>query len=170
VDRHEVLYLPPFRDGNLWSLRAEGRYRPDGENVSGVYFYRDEGLVRPRLPGELRPPPLPAMERQLPKQTWYYQSRVGVAYPLLCLVTLIPPAVWLRGQRSRRRRKRIEAGECPACGYDLRATPGRCPECGTSVERPPGATGGVAGVPPEATADCVSAFQSAGQEAIECDA
>ena len=26
-------------------------------------------------------------------------------------------------------------GRCPACGYDLRATPGRCPECGKEAVR-----------------------------------
>ena len=37
-----------------------------------------------------------------------------------------------RGVRVRHRRQ--EAGLCPACGYDLRATPGRCPECGAELK------------------------------------
>jgi hypothetical protein len=42
------------------------------------------------------------------------------------------PGWWLRDRR--RRRRRSATGMCPACGYDLRATPGRCPECGKRVE------------------------------------
>jgi hypothetical protein len=52
---------------------------------------------------------------------------VPVAYPI-ALSALLPAA---RGVRAVRARRRIKSGRCPACGYDLRATPGRCPECGT---------------------------------------
>jgi len=39
----------------------------------------------------------------------------------------ISPAIWWR------RRNQHLPGTCPACGYDLRATPDRCPECGKAA-------------------------------------
>jgi hypothetical protein len=43
------------------------------------------------------------------------------------------PVRWLLGIAVRRLRPKTKKGRCPACGYDLRATPGRCPECGTAA-------------------------------------
>jgi hypothetical protein len=42
------------------------------------------------------------------------------------------PVAWVAALagRASRRASLARRGRCPACGYDLRATPGRCPECG----------------------------------------
>ncbi len=62
---------------------------------------------------------------------WYTFDRLHVPYwalSALLLVFGVPAARWLVTRF--RRDRRLRAGHCPACGYDLRATPGRCPECG----------------------------------------
>jgi hypothetical protein len=49
------------------------------------------------------------------------------------VVPTLLPTLWLL--RRRRVRRRIRRGLCPACGYDVRASPGRCPECGSATPK-----------------------------------
>ena len=59
---------------------------------------------------------------------------ISLAWPLIA--SGIPPLVWLIVFlcQGTPRERRIARGECPACGYDLRATADRCPECGVAAE------------------------------------
>ena len=69
-------------------------------------------------------------------------KKQGITSPAFCLVTL---PVWLLATlaslplygpvfRWRQTRNRRQAGLCPRCGYDLRASAGRCPDCGTRFD------------------------------------
>jgi hypothetical protein len=66
---------------------------------------------------------------------------VLISWWMVMAPALVLPAVALARRYARRRR--VVAGRCGECGYDLRASPDRCPECGTPAP---------AGTPPPVTA------------------
>lgn len=64
-----------------------------------------------------------------------WQARVPIWLPIAMLMWPLTAATLLPAAR---RRKRLEAGLCAGCGFDMRGTLDRCPECGTAPPRPHG--------------------------------
>jgi hypothetical protein len=83
-------------------------------------------------PSPATPGPVPARPRPLaPLAPWLMLRPLDawiVPYWALALPFCLPPLrrTFLFARRQLRRRRQ----QCPACGYDLRASPARCPECG----------------------------------------
>ena len=67
-------------------------------------------------------------------QGHYAYREVFFSVPYWPFVVLGGALGWWIGRRPRLLRRRIKAGLCVACGYDVRATPDRCPECGHMPE------------------------------------
>jgi hypothetical protein len=70
-------------------------------------------------------------------RAWGPQVRFLIVYVphwIAATACALPPLAWfaLVVPKRIRQRRRKRRGLCPACGYDLRATPERCPECGLS--------------------------------------
>ncbi len=64
--------------------------------------------------------------------SYYVAVPIREVYGLvLSLASLLPMWQLLRWLSASRSAKAVANGQCPTCGYDLRATPERCPECGT---------------------------------------
>jgi hypothetical protein len=57
-------------------------------------------------------------------------------WPFILLCAIVPFRSFLRFRRNLERIRRIEAGHCGACRYDVRGVRDRCPECGEPIPPP----------------------------------
>jgi hypothetical protein len=63
------------------------------------------------------------------------RREIILPYWFLTVFTGLLPILWLTRRRDSLRRRRLAAGLCTRCGYDLRASPDNCPECGAPAVR-----------------------------------
>jgi hypothetical protein len=106
----------PGRGFRGYALRFGGDVRPSPPPADALPggFRAERRRVRPGAAG--------------PAGGAWTVTRVEVPTWSVAAAAAVLPVVWVRRRLTRRRR--LGAGLCQRCGYDLRATPGRCPECG----------------------------------------
>ena len=67
-----------------------------------------------------------------PNEQFIYQQ-LFISVPYWLIVSVSSLLALVLSIRPWRERRRMRKGLCPACGYDVRATPDHCPECGLGI-------------------------------------
>jgi hypothetical protein len=99
-------------------LMRPGGELPEEEDDHFVMFYDSH---RRKIPAELG------------SGRWEHEVQFSVHLWPVAFLSLVLPIGWLFA--ALRRRRLLNQGRCPACGYDLRASKDRCPECGKAIAR-----------------------------------
>jgi hypothetical protein len=118
--------VPPARVYGAWAHWTHNFYYPfaDGDHWwNGLGFSAGSQQLKP-APGMM------ALHDWLSAQWAGRQRWLTMPHWFLATLLALCPSAWLI--RTLRRHRQKLHGLCPACGYDLRATPERCPECGAT--------------------------------------
>lgn len=102
-----------------WRVKRVIYYQFNNHSTWNRLGFYDSWELGYRDPSWMRRAVLPYWSVVLPMAAWPTATAIGV--------------IFRRGRRSLARR-RYRQGHCPACGYDLRATPDCCPECGAAPD------------------------------------
>ena len=143
---HDTFRANSFRDP--WGYRQQAPAWPtklQGLSVVGeksTHFPGVEHYEFPSQPMNLPTTTVPGVVVPAASVTQflYGERALAIRWWLIVLAACMIPACWCGNAILWRRRIHKEdrklARRCPACGYDIRATPGRCPECGELIQKP----------------------------------
>jgi hypothetical protein len=138
VSRSRAAHFLSFRSESGYVHLSSAQYHRDFDLFSWGWQYESHPAYLPYEHGEE-----PTKWERLAGIHWRRRAEAGfvserdvwIAHRNVAVVLAISPLIML--WRASRRRRRSPNELCPACNYDLRATPDRCPECGLVPAAPP---------------------------------